>query len=261
MSEILTAVLVLVALAGVYALLLGRMPGRVGRPPRGFLTRQGDPSGTPLGTAALAGLAIGGALVLLNPAADTGTGALVGLVVGLLVSRPAFLPVVLPLFGWTGVVLALVGLVRFVVGTDPAGDDLRVTYRAALAGLLLAAFALGLLVHGLRAAVGRRGLALLAVVDLVTMLAHPGNRDTLALDPVGHLTYLAVAGGFAFLVGLLASEFVLGALALALATVTLAADAVAGDARSAWVGLVAAGVAVAVLLTVGRLLGGRLLRT
>lgn len=247
MSAILGPLLVLGFLIGIYALIFSGGRGRVGRPPSGVLTRLRSPTDAPLGVAALSGLALGGMVTVTDPHADGQSGLAIGVVLAVTLAMPAIQHLTLAACGLVGVIVAVWEALRFTSGEG--SDGLVTAYRVALMALILACFGASVVIFGRGSALrGERGLALFGLVEVITFLAHPGNRDSLSLDGVGHATFLVVACGVACVLGWAASEYVLGIVALAVATATMLTNATVGDANAAWVGLVAA--ASAVVLTV-----------
>lgn len=237
MDDIFGALILMCAFIGLYAFMFRGTTGRVGRPPRGFLTRGKSPTDAPLGLAAMGAYALGSAAGLTNEEAGGSTGLLIGLLVALVVVVPGVRQLSGPVFDVLGVTLALWAMISFALGD---GDDLGTFYRVSLMALILACFVGAIFLFGrLSAFRGGRGLALLGLVDIVTFLASPSTQDSLSLSAVDHLTFLVVAGGIAFALGFLASEYVLGVVAFAVVSVSLLNEAVVGNANSAWVALVA----------------------
>lgn len=256
MTGILGALLVLACLIGVYALLLGGIGGRRGRPPAGVLTRLRDPSKAPIAVAAMSGFALGTMSALTDSHADSSSGVMIGLLLAITLAIPGIGHLTLAACGLVGTIVAFWQLGIFLVGD---GDATSAAYRGALVGLLFACFALAIVLFDRsRALRGEVGLAFFGLVDVMTFLAQPGNRSTLSLDGVSHLAFLALVGAISFGLGWAASEYVLGVVALAVATVSFAESSVVGDARQAWIGLVAAGTAFGLTL-VGRSLVARVL--
>lgn len=244
MTEILQALLALGFLIGVYAFLFGSVRGRVGRPPSGIFTRRKSPADVPLSAAALTGLAVGSMLAVTEPAANQVSGLMIGIVVAGFLTPKSVRPQAVWVCGLVAAFVAFWQMGRFALGDD--GSQSALVYRVALMLLIFASFCLGALVFDRGPAFkGERGLALFGLVEIVTFLARPTGRDLLYLDEVSHTAYLLIGCGVAGVLGWATSEYVLGIVAMAVATLTLMSDSVAGDARAAWLGLVAGTSAVA----------------
>lgn len=191
------------------------------------------------------------------------TGLAAGVVLSMLLAAPLTRHVVDAL----GVTAALLTGVGFVLQPGTAVFLDSAVFRAALMLLILACFIVGALIgvilgRSLRIfALGRgRGLAFFAVVDLATFLAGPTGVDLLELEPRRFYLYLAVAAGFAALVGVLAGPFtlfVLGA-ALALTELLVPASGVVTDPAAGGTPTFLVGATLAYLLV--RVLAGRVLR-
>lgn len=243
LSGILGPILVLGLLMGLYAFMFGGLAGRTSARGRA-LTGLADPSQSRLGVAALGGFALGNLAVRIDGAADSVVGFTLGFVLGITLAIPVARQFAIAACFVLGTVLALWTMIEFIAG-DEAGD-LAVIYRIALMALLFACYVLSALLFGRTSAVrGESGLALFGLVELVTFLAQSGGVTPLGLDRLGHLVFLGIVCGVAFLVGWAATQdgasgFVLGVMALALGTLAFLTDAVVGNAQIAWVGLVAA---------------------
>ena len=252
MADILGPILVLAFLIGLYAFIFSGGKGRVGRPPKGVLTRLRDPTGSPLGVAAMCGLALGSMLTLWDSSANGQSGIAIGLILALALSIPAIEHLALLACGFViANILALINATLFVAGDGV--DGLAAGYRLALMALLLACFVGASILFGRMSALrGERGLASRPGRDrhVPCPTRQPcdfrARRDRARGIPLGRCA-VALALGWA------ASEYVLGIVALAVATLTLLEDSVAGNADSAWVGLVAAVSAVA-FTALGRVL-------
>ncbi len=220
MNSLISFVALAVCLVVILSLVLGQTPGRIGRPPRGILTRRNDPSGTPL------------ALLLTAPAAgitlltvtETETALTLGAALGIAITCTARLP---GLRSWVAVPLSVVGVLAagkegwaFVI--SDAAVDLTRTFRAALVLMLLTCFVLGALVGDRAAALkGTRGLALFALIDVFVFMAGPAGSQLTDLAQTRFLLYLAVAGGSAAALGWAASEVSLGLTAIAITATSL----------------------------------------
>ncbi|MGN6302630.1 MAG: hypothetical protein ACTHN8_16230 [Angustibacter sp.] len=238
MGELLKLGAVLAGLLVVYALVLGGLRGRVGRPPAGIGTRFADPSGEGLAATLLTVLAIGS----LTGAASGSTGALsvegaaaLGLLLATLLTLGVTRGATTAALSVLGVVAAVVEGAQFVSGPDAGG--LGRLYRISLVLLVIACFgAAALVFHRASAVRGARGLALFALIDIAVFLAGPGGAQLFSLSAGRHLVYLGAACACAFLLGWAVSELTLGLAAIGVAVTTfglglvgLAPGAHAGD--------------------------------
>lgn len=220
MNSIVGFVALFVSLVFILSLMLGRTPGRIGRPPRGVGARRTDPSGTTLGlllTAPPAGITL---LSVTEPATAVTLGAMFGMAITVTARHRG-------LRSWVAVPLSVVGVLAAVmeawafVVSDTALDLTR-TFRSALILLLLTCFVLGALVGGRAAALkGTRGLALFALIDVFVFMAGPAGSQLTDLAQTRFLLYLAVAGIAAAALGWAASELSLGLAAIAVTTTSL----------------------------------------
>lgn len=255
MTELIGPLVAFAFLCGVFAVMFRSTRGRVGAPPRGFATRRRSPDDARWVAAALGGLAIGSALgAWLH--ADTVAGLVVGGVIGLSLSIPVLRSPARLVLNIVALVIAVVSAALFVVGDDMGTDSTSTLYRFLTVGLILGAFALGVVLPDHRSAfAGDRGLALFGVVEVATFLAAPGGRDAMHLGALTNVAYLPIAAGIAMLIGWLASEFVLGILSVAVAVTVWFRESVFGDPYAGWAGLVTAVAAVATVVLLSRIVG------
>lgn len=251
MTELIGPVVALAFLLGIFAFMFRGTRGRVGRPPDGFMTRQRSPTETPWVAAAMGGLAIGTALgAYLH--ADTSAAVVVGALVGLSLAIPVLRGVSSIVLNVIAFVLALMSAGLFIVGTATV-DPLWPVYRVVVIVTVLAAFALGVLIPGHQSALrGQRGLELFGIVEVATFLAAPSGRDAMYLSGVTNITYLLFAIGVAAVIGWIASEYILGVLAIAVAVTVWFRESVYGDATAGWAAIVTAAAAVGVVFLLSR---------
>ena len=153
-------------------------------------------------------------------------------------------------------IVAIVSAILFVVGDRTAADDTSAVYRLLTVGLVLGAFALGVVLPDHRSAfAGDRGLALFGVIEVATFLAAPTGRDAMQLGALTNVAYLPIAAGVAMLIGWCASEFVLGILTVAVAVTVWFRESVFGDPHAGWAGLVTAGASVGTVVLLSRFFG------
>ncbi|MFI8774647.1 hypothetical protein ACIGKQ_21145 [Gordonia sp. NPDC062954] len=255
MSGLIGALVVFAFLAGIFMVMFRGVGGRVGRPPKGVLTRLRPADEIRWAAAALGGLAIGGFVARFVPDTDTVAGIVLGVVIGAMMAPPVIGRHVVAVVGIAVFVIALVEAYLFIAG-DGHYDSLSIAYRVVVMTTILAAYTLGVVVFGRRSAIsGPRGYALFALVDVTTFLAAPAGRDALALGVVNNFIYLLIACGAAFVVGWASSEYILSVLAMAVAITTWLQQSVYGNADQAWTGIVTGAAAAATVLLSSRLFG------
>jgi len=257
MSDLLSPVLVLAGLIGVFAIIFrGVVPKRRGPGIEGFLTRLTSPSDLPIALATLSSFAVAIALSRLKLLTDTKGAVAVGVLIGILVA----VPLSQQLTVWVCGNVVSPGLAAWeavlFIRADSEFDAWTSRFRASLMLLVFATFVLGMMIFNRGKAIhGHRGLALFGLIEIITFAAAPSGREIFELAAVGAGTYIVVCCGLAFLVGARLSEFLLGLISMAV-TVTVwfeasvYGDIEAGDPLAAWLGFVAAVSAAIVVLVI-----------
>jgi hypothetical protein len=223
MRGVLSGLLVLMALLAIYRFMIGGRQGRVGRPPKGVLTRWASPAEAVVPTAAMAGYALGRAVDLTAPHSSAQNGLIVGGIVGFALAFHGLVEKLV--IAALGVVAALCACIDIWAGVNDASfGPWSQTFRAALFLLLFACFILGSVVGDRSSALkGERGFALIGLVDIVVFLARPVGIDPLNVQGGRGLAVIGVSCLVAAVAGFAVSEAVLGLIALGVFGLTIIA--------------------------------------
>lgn len=219
MGEVFGVLLVFAFLAFIFSVMFRGVGGRVGRPPKGVLTRLKDPQDSPVFAAALAAYALGKFVAEAGSSYDATASVIIGFLAAILVSVRSSRRFALAVCSVLAAVLAVVEAVAFVrgEGTFVEGESF---YRLGLMLVVLLSFVLGAFLGRRDSAIaGPRGVSLLALVEISTFLADPVGRGFLAIDQLGNGILMAVVAGIGVVLGWAVSEFVLGVVVVAIAVV------------------------------------------
>lgn len=217
MGEIFGVLLVFVFFAATFSVMFRGLGARVGRPPRGVLTRFKDPQGSPFFAAALAAYALAKFLAEVGSTFDATLSISIGILMAILVSVRGLQGVTIVGCNGLAVVLAVYEAFTFVKG-DGAFVELESLYRVGLMMVVLLSFVLGAFVGRRDSAIaGSRGFALLALVEVSIFLSAPAGRDFFTIDQLGNGVVMLVIAGIGFALGWAVSEYVLGVVVIAIA--------------------------------------------